>query len=465
MARRLLQDRQLVSIAANRISYIFDFHGPSVAVDTACTSSIVCVHQACVRLLAGECSTALAGGVSLLTSIRPWLGFARASMLSPAGRCKSFDARSDGYVRSEGGGLVLLKPLAEAERDGDRILGVILASGVKSDGRTVGLSMPNGDAQEALLRNVYAQCGIQAEDGFYVEAHGTGTAVGDPIECGALGRVLGVPREDMAVDDFGADFTLIALAQASVDPNRVCRYLEEALSSLMVLLEQTPNSPIQLLQVLPSDERAQVLEISKGTEHSFGTGTLDGLFSAQAACTPGAVAVVDVAGGELTYAELDARSTLLARRLVSRGVGPGQVARVRMERSAATILSLLAILKAGGVYLPLDPAYPPDRLAYMAADAGAVLVIESRADLESTPESALPTAPGSERLAYVIYTSGTTGLPKGVAVSHTAAVNLAFARRAAHDPLGVGDRVLAAISVGFDVSMASCCCRCFRVRL
>ncbi len=184
------------SIAANRISYIFDFHGPSVAVDTACSSSIVCVHQACASLLAGECSAALAGGISLLTHIRPWLGFARASMLSPTGRCKSFDATGDGYVRSEGGGLVLLKPLAAAERDGDRILGVILASGVNSDGRTMGLSMPNGEAQEKLLRSVYAQCGVKAEDVFYVEAHGTGTAVGDPIECAALGRVLGEPRAD-----------------------------------------------------------------------------------------------------------------------------------------------------------------------------------------------------------------------------------------------------------------------------
>jgi acyl transferase domain-containing protein/acyl carrier protein len=185
-----------MSIAANRISYLFDFHGPSVAIDTACSSSIVCVHQACRSLLAGECSTALAGGVSLMLSILPWLGFAKASMLSPTGRCRSFDAGGDGYVRSEGGGFVLLKRLAEAERDGDRILGVIVASGVNSDGRTMGLSMPNGEAQERLLRKVYGQCGIEPEDVFYVEAHGTGTSVGDPIECGALGRVLGAPRTD-----------------------------------------------------------------------------------------------------------------------------------------------------------------------------------------------------------------------------------------------------------------------------
>jgi len=184
------------SIAANRISYILDLKGPSFAVDTACSSSLVCVHQACTSLLAGECSMALAGGVNLLMHIRPWVGFSKASMLSPDGRCKSFDASGNGYVRAEGGGLVLLKPLAAAERDGDRILGVILASGINSDGRTLGLSLPNGEAQEALLRKVYARSGVSPKDVFYVEAHGTGTAVGDPIECGALGRVLGESRAD-----------------------------------------------------------------------------------------------------------------------------------------------------------------------------------------------------------------------------------------------------------------------------
>ena len=184
------------SIAANRISYIFDFHGPSVVVDTACSSSLVCIHQACRSLLNGECSMALAGGVHIMSHPRLWLGFAKASMLSPTGRCKSFDASGDGFVRAEGGGLILLKPVEAAVRDGDHILGVIVASGVNSDGRTMGLSLPNGDAQEQLLRTVYSQCQVKPEDVFYVEAHGTGTAVGDPIECGALGRVLGTPRAD-----------------------------------------------------------------------------------------------------------------------------------------------------------------------------------------------------------------------------------------------------------------------------
>jgi acyl transferase domain-containing protein/acyl carrier protein len=185
-----------LSIAANRISYVFDLHGPSFAVDTACSSSIVGLHQACQSLLSGECSIALAGGVSLLIHIRPWLGFAKASMLSPTGRCKSFDAGGDGYVRSEGGGVVVLKKLADAERDGDFIYGVIVGSAVNSDGHTMGLAMPNIVAQERLMRGVYERCGIPIDDVVYVEAHGTGTAVGDPVECESIARVLGMPRAD-----------------------------------------------------------------------------------------------------------------------------------------------------------------------------------------------------------------------------------------------------------------------------
>ncbi|MFN3672113.1 MAG: beta-ketoacyl synthase N-terminal-like domain-containing protein, partial [Bosea sp. (in: a-proteobacteria)] len=188
-----------LSIAANRISYIFDLHGPSMSIDTACSSSLVALHQACRSILAGDCGMALVGGVNILGSMKPFAGFAQASMLSPDGRCKSFDADGKGYVRAEGGGVVIVKPLADAERDGDEILAVILATAVNSDGRTMGLALPSGEAQEALLRQIYETCGIAPEDVYYVEAHGTGTAAGDPIECGAIARVLGEPRADASV--------------------------------------------------------------------------------------------------------------------------------------------------------------------------------------------------------------------------------------------------------------------------
>ena len=255
----------------------------------------------------------------------------------------------------------------------------------------------------------------------------------------------------MAVDDSGVGFVLTALGQAGVDAGQVCRYLQTSVAGLLDLLEHAPQTPFESLRVLPSAERRLVVEEWNRTEASFPSGTLDGLFAAQVRRTPEAVAVVGLDGGEITYAELAARSTRLARYLVAQGVGPERVVGVRMERSADTIVALLGILKAGGVYLPLDPAYPSERLAFMAADAGAMLVLESIEGLEGDAE--LPALDDANRLAYIIYTSGTTGQPKGVAVPHMAAVNLAFARCTCHDPLGGGDRVLAAISVGFDVSI------------
>ncbi|MFF7731145.1 SDR family NAD(P)-dependent oxidoreductase [Streptomyces sp. NPDC008001] len=179
---------------ANRVSHALDLRGPSLAVDTACSSALVAVHHACEALRQGRCGAALAGGAHLLLSPMEFVGFAKASMLSPTGRCRPFSADADGYVRAEGGGLVLLKPLARALEDGDRIRAVILGSGVNTDGRTPGLTQPSAAAQEALLREVYAAAGVRPEEVVYVEMHGTGTPVGDPAECRAVGRALGAGR-------------------------------------------------------------------------------------------------------------------------------------------------------------------------------------------------------------------------------------------------------------------------------
>jgi acyl transferase domain-containing protein/acyl-CoA synthetase (AMP-forming)/AMP-acid ligase II/acyl carrier protein len=179
-----------VSIAANRISYLLDLRGPSLAVDTACSSSLVAVHHAVRSLRAGESTLALVGGVNLILAPDLTKTFARAGMLAPDGRCKTFDAAADGYVRGEGCGVVVLKRLADAQRDGDRVLAVIRGSAVNQDGRSNGLTAPNGPAQQAVVRAALQDAGVAPAAIGCVEAHGTGTSLGDPIEANALREVL-----------------------------------------------------------------------------------------------------------------------------------------------------------------------------------------------------------------------------------------------------------------------------------
>ena len=181
-------------IAANRLSYFFDLHGPSFAVDTACSSSLVAVHLACQSIWNGECLLAFVGGVNAILRPEGTIGFSKSSMLAPDGHCKSFDARADGYVRSEGAGMILLKRLDQALRDKDQILAVIRGTAINQDGRTGGIALPNGAAQEAMLREAYQRAEVSPNLVQYVEAHGTGTSAGDPIEVNALGRVLGENR-------------------------------------------------------------------------------------------------------------------------------------------------------------------------------------------------------------------------------------------------------------------------------
>ncbi|MFJ7342612.1 acyltransferase domain-containing protein [Streptomyces sp. NPDC101110] len=183
-----------LSVAAGRLSYVLDARGPSLAVDTACSSSLVAVHHACVSLRTGESDTAIAAGVNLLLSPAVTVAFRRAGALAADGRCKPFSAAADGIGRGEGCAAVILKRLSDAERDGDRVLAVVRASTVNSDGRSNGLMAPNPAAQQALLERAYTQAGIAAALVDYVEAHGTGTPLGDPIEAEALGAVLGVGR-------------------------------------------------------------------------------------------------------------------------------------------------------------------------------------------------------------------------------------------------------------------------------
>ncbi|OBI77133.1 polyketide synthase [Mycobacterium sp. E740] len=183
------------SIIANRVSYFYDFRGPSVAVDTACSSSLVAAHQGVQALRSGEADVVLVGGVNALITPLVTVGFDEVGgVLAPDGRIKSFSQDADGYARSEGGGMLVLKRVADARRDGDEILAVIAGSAVNHDGRSNGLLAPNPDAQAEVLRKAYKDAGINPRVVDYVEAHGTGTILGDPIEADALGRVVGRGR-------------------------------------------------------------------------------------------------------------------------------------------------------------------------------------------------------------------------------------------------------------------------------
>ncbi|WP_432119973.1 SDR family NAD(P)-dependent oxidoreductase [Streptomyces sp. bgisy032] len=184
------------SITANRLSYLFDLHGPSVMLDTACSSSLVAVHQACRSLSTGECDTALAAGVNVLLLPTVTASFEQAGALAADRRCKPFDAAADGIARGEGCAVVVLRRLADAERDGDRVLAVIRGTAVNSDGRSAGLMAPNPAAQENLLRAALRNAQVEPTTIDYVETHGTGTLLGDPMEAGALGAVIGHGRPD-----------------------------------------------------------------------------------------------------------------------------------------------------------------------------------------------------------------------------------------------------------------------------
>ncbi|EOM76632.1 acyltransferase domain-containing protein [Rhodococcus rhodnii] len=183
------------ALVANRVSYFYDFQGPSLTLDTACSSSLVAVHQAVRSLRSGESDVAVAGGFNMLLAPAATLGFDQLGVQAQNGRIKAFSSDADGMIRAEGGGIVVLKRLEDAERDGDDILAVVAGSAVNQDGRSNGITAPNPESQVDVLRSAYRDAGINPVGVDYIEAHGTGTILGDPIEADALGRVVGRGRD------------------------------------------------------------------------------------------------------------------------------------------------------------------------------------------------------------------------------------------------------------------------------
>ena len=182
------------SVAAGRVAYTLGLQGPALAIDTACSSSLVAVHLACQSLRLGECRMALTGGVNVILAPELLINFSKSHMMAADGRCKTFDASADGFVRAEGCGVVVLKRLVDASADGDNILAVIRGSAVNQDGRSSGLTVPNGSAQQEVIRDALRNANVEPREVGYVETHGTGTSLGDPIEVHALNAVYGEGR-------------------------------------------------------------------------------------------------------------------------------------------------------------------------------------------------------------------------------------------------------------------------------
>ena len=192
------------NVLSGRLAYLWDLRGPNVAVDTACSSSLVATHLAVQSLRNGECAMAIVGGVNVMATPHFTVAASRMRMLAPDGRCKTFDARADGFVRGEGCGVVVLKRLSDALADGDPIQAVIRGSAINQDGHTNGLTAPSGLAQEAVLRQALANAQVDPAAITYVETHGTGTPLGDPIEIEALGKIIGKPRPDGMICSLGS---------------------------------------------------------------------------------------------------------------------------------------------------------------------------------------------------------------------------------------------------------------------
>jgi acyl transferase domain-containing protein/NADPH:quinone reductase-like Zn-dependent oxidoreductase/SAM-dependent methyltransferase len=248
------------AFGAGRISYLLGLQGPSVAIDTACSSSLSAVHAACLSLRAGDCDLALAGGVNAMLGPEMYVTMSRSRMLAPDGRCKTFDARADGFARGEGCGVIVLKRLSDAVAGGDTVLAVIRGSATNQDGATSGMTVPNKLAQQAVIRGALAAAGAEPNDVSYVEAHGTGTPLGDPIEMRALADALCSGRgveQQLLVGSVKTNIGHLEAASGIAGLIKVVLMLRHGLVAPHLHLEQpTPHIPWDELSVRVPTERA-----------------------------------------------------------------------------------------------------------------------------------------------------------------------------------------------------------------
>ena len=248
----------MMTMLSNRISHTFDLRGPSLSIDTACSSSLVAFHYACQDLWRGVTEMAVVGGANVMLRPEYPMGMCKGHFLSRDGECKSFDARADGYGRGEGAGAVLLKPLAAALADGDPILATVIGTGSNQDGHTPGISMPSGEAQQSLIREVCDRYAIDPSSVRYVECHGTGTAIGDPTEAGAIGSVYGIARKDIAPLVIGSGKSNIGHTEAAAGVagiiKAVLTLMHRQAAPLANLKTPNPEIPLEALNLRLADD-------------------------------------------------------------------------------------------------------------------------------------------------------------------------------------------------------------------
>jgi len=248
----------MMTMLSNRVSHVFDFRGPSLSIDTACSSSLVAFNYACQDVWSSACEMAVVGGVNVMTRPEYPMGMCKGQFLARDGECKSFDSRADGYGRAEGAGVVLLKPLSKAIADGNDIWATVIAAGTNQDGHTAGISMPSGDAQLQLIRQVCEKYNVDPKTVQYVECHGTGTAIGDPTEASSIGKCYGNGRT-------GDDRVIIGSIKSNVGHMEACAGVAGVIKAVLTLHHgetsplgnlQTPNPniPFEELGVRLSDD-------------------------------------------------------------------------------------------------------------------------------------------------------------------------------------------------------------------
>ncbi|HMJ02174.1 MAG TPA: type I polyketide synthase, partial [Conexibacter sp.] len=361
---------------------MFGLQGPCLAVDTACSSSLVAVHLACQSLRAGECQMALAGGVNVVLSPLATINFCRAQMMAPDGRCKTFDAAADGYVRSEGCGMVVLKRLRDAVAAGDPVLAVVRGSAVAQDGRSSGLTAPNGRAQEAVIRQALAAAGVAPAAVGYVEAHGTGTPLGDPIELRALGAVLqegGGPASPVLVGSVKTNVGHLEAAAGIAGLIKVVLALQHGeIPPHLHLHTVNPHIPLAALPLeIPTTRRAWPARADgrvAGVSAFAFSGTNAHVVVAEAPPRPAADADADADAG-VGVLPLAARSEAALRTLA------GRWAEALTTGPAASLRALCLTAATGRAALP-------HRLA-VVGDSRAALATALHAAAAGTPHPAL----------------------------------------------------------------------------